>query len=149
MKKSVRNLLIMAAVLIVLGGVAAALRFLPGADADSTSSLSSPAETSSAVQENIMDTKTEDVSAISVKNSQDSFTFVSQGENFTLKDYEDCELNTASITSSVQSLTTMPASKNLGSRDNLEDFGLAGEKERKSTRMNSRHLRQSRIPSSA
>lgn len=127
MKKSVRNLLIMAAVLIVLGGAAALLRLLPGADADGTSSLSSPAETSSAVQENIMDTKTEDVSAISVKNSQDSFTFVPQGEDFTLKDYEDCELNTASIASSVQSLVTMPASKNLGIRDNLEDFGLAGE----------------------
>ncbi len=127
MKKTGRNILIMLAVLLVLGGVSAWLFLTPSEEDAENSSAASSSQVSSAPQEALMDLKTEDVKLISVKNQEDSFEFVPAGEDFGLQGYEDCELNTTMISSSVQSLLSMTASKSLGSREDLKEFGLTGE----------------------
>lgn len=127
MKKSTRNLLIMAAVLLVLGAAAALLVLLPsGKEGEEVSSAPS-SQVASATQEALTDLAAEDVSAISVKNSEDLFTFVDQGGSFTLEGYEDYNINSVSVASSVQSLLSMTPSKSLGNRDDLQSFGLSGE----------------------
>ena len=127
MKKSTKNLLIMAAVLLVLGAAAALLWLLPsGAEEDEPSSAA-PSQASSTVEDALVDLAEEDVTAISVKNAEDSFTLVPQGDGFTLQGFEDYELNSVTTASAARSLISMTPSKSLGSRDDLQNFGLSGK----------------------
>lgn len=125
MKKTVRNILIMAAVLLVLGGIAAWLLLCPpqGEEGEASSSEIS----SSSAAEIVMDREAEEVSSISVKNKEGSFTLVPDGENFAIEGYEDCDVNVPQITSSAACVLSISSIKNLGSRDDLESFGLSGE----------------------
>ncbi len=127
MKKTGRNILIMLLVLVVLGGISAWLFLAPSQEGEESSSSPSSQAVSSAAGEVLTELEAEDVASISVKNQEDSFQFVPMGEDFGLQGYEDCELNTTMISSSVNSLLSMTASKNLGSRENLGEFGLSGE----------------------
>lgn len=127
MKKTGRNILIMLLVLVVLGGIAAWLFLAPSQEGEESSSSLSSQAVSSAAGEVLMELEAEDVASISVKNQEDSFQFIPKGENFSLQDYEDCELNTTMISSSTKALLSMTASKNLGSQEALKDFGLSGE----------------------
>ena len=127
MKKTTKNLLIMAAVLIVLGGAAAALLLLPSGEGEIESSSAPSPQVSTVEMEALTDLSGEDVTAISVKNSEDSFSFVPEGEDFTLEGYEDYDINSVSVSSSVKVLLSMKPSKALGSRDDLQNFGLAGK----------------------
>lgn len=127
MKKTGRNILIMLLVLLVLGGVSAWLFLVPSQEEAENSSSAPSSQVSSAAGETLVKLKAEDVTSISVKNQEDSFQFVSQGEDFSLEGYEDCDLNTTMISSSVGNLLSMTASKNLGSQEDLKEFGLSGE----------------------
>lgn len=127
MKKTARNILIMLMVLVVLGGISAWLFLVPSQEEEESSSAPSSQAVSSAAGEVLTDLEAEDVTSISVKNQEDSFQFVSMEEEFGLQGYEDCDLNTTMISSSVQTLLSMTASKNLGSREDLKEFGLSGE----------------------
>ena len=128
MKKTVKNLLIMAAVLIVLGAAALLLVLLPSGnegEGENSSHLSS--RVSSPETEALTDLETEDVKAVSVKNAEDSFTIVPDGGTFILQGYGEYNLNTVSLASAVRTLSAMTPSKSLGSQDNLADFGLSGK----------------------
>ncbi len=125
MKKTAKTILILLAVLAVLGGGLAALLLLPGEGEEASSS--SAAESSSAPGETVMDRDKEDVASVSVKNQKGSYVLVPGGEGFTVEGYEDYELNNISVSDGAESLLSLEASKNLGSRDDLEEFGLAGE----------------------
>lgn len=125
MKKSVRNILIMLAVLLVLGGIAAVLFLTPTSKEEDTSS--STAEVSSTVTETVMSAETADVKSVSVKNSEGSFTLVADGEDFVIEGYEDCTVNSSVITYSAGTVLSMEATKNLGTQEGLAGFGLAGE----------------------
>ncbi len=125
MKKTTRNFLIMLAVLVVLGGAAAALLFLPQGQEESGSS----SQASSSPVTVVVDWESENVASISVENREGGFRIVPTGENgdFTLDGYEKYDLNTTLINTSAGSLMRLVSSKDLGERENLEDFGLAGE----------------------
>ena len=127
MKKSTKNLLIMAAVLLVLGVAAAMLLLLPSGGEEETPSSAPSSQVSDVGTEALTELASEDVTAISVKNAEDSFAFVQEGGDFTLQGFEDYSINSAAVTGSVQSLLSMTPSKSLGSRDDLQEFGLSGK----------------------
>ncbi len=124
MKKNVRNMLIMLAVLVVLGGAAALLLLFPKSEGDGVSSQVS--EVSSTISETVVDRETEEVSSISVENQNGGFVMVHRDDGFVLEGYEDCDVNTSLVSSCASSILSVSASKNLGSQENLEDFGLKG-----------------------
>lgn len=126
MKKTTRNILIMLAVLLVLGGIVAVLLLVPVKSDEDTSSTD--ASVSSAATETVMDREASEVEKISIKNSEGEFTFKAVGEEFTLEGYEDCTLNDSVVTYSAGTLLSMNATKNLGTQDGLAGFGLAGER---------------------
>lgn len=126
MKKTTRNILIMLLVLAVLGGAAAWLLLSPPQEEADSSSSSSEVSQSSA--ESVMDREAAEVASISVENSEGNFVLVPDGEDFAIQGYEDGDVNTSALSYSANSLLSMASSKNLGSRDDLESFGLAGEK---------------------
>lgn len=139
MKKNLRMLLIMLAVLVVVGGGAAALLLTMPAQEEETSSSSSTAT------ETILETDAEEFSSVSVENTEDSFVIVpveegtttseessssessSSSTQFTVEGLESFDIATSSITSGVQTLEDLQATKNLGEQENLEQFGLSGE----------------------
>ncbi len=141
MKKTTRNLLIMLAVLVVLGGTAAALWWLPGGE---------PEEESSAIDysvetEPVIARTSEEVASITVKNAEGTYEMLpleaeteasassetdSEAEpeiDFTIKGLEDYNLNGSTVTTLAKSLLSINASRNLGAKENLEDFGLSGD----------------------
>lgn len=136
MKKTTRNILIMLAVLLVLGGAAAAL-FLTQPktgeeDASSTPVSSAPAET-------VTDREITEVASISVENQESSFEMIpaesgagdgsSSGDSveFLLKGYEDYDVDRSAVTASATSLLSLTAAKSLGEQESLGDFGLSGD----------------------
>lgn len=125
MKKTVRNVLIMLAVLLVLGGATAWLLLTP-ADVETDDSQSTT-EVSSTVTETVMDREATEVDSISVKNSEGSFTLVAKGEDFIIDGYEDCDVSDSIVTYSAGTVLSMQATKNLGTQEGLAGFGLAGE----------------------
>ena len=128
MKKSTKNLLIMGAVLLVLGAAAALLWLLPAGSEEEEPSSAVSSDISSAVKEAALTELTAaDVTAISVKNAEDSYAFVSDGNEFVLQGYEEYDINSVSVASATQALLSMTPSKSLGSRDDPENFGLSGK----------------------
>jgi len=125
MKKTTRNILIMLLILAVLGGAAAWLLLSPPQEEESASSSSS--EVSQASKETVMNREKSEVASISVENSEGNFVLVPNGDGFAIQGYEDGDVNASALSYSADSLLTMDASKNLGSRDDLKSFGLAGE----------------------
>lgn len=125
MKKTVRNVLIMLAVLLVLGGVVAWLMLTPTDVV--TDNTSSAVEVSSTVTETVMDREASEVDNISVKNSEGSFVLVAKGEDFVIEGYEDCDVTDSVVTYSASTVLSMQATKNLGTQEGLAGFGLAGE----------------------
>lgn len=118
----------MLAVLVVLGGAAAALYFSqPQAEDAQESSLAS---SSSAVTEKVMDRKAEEIASISVENQEGGFRMVPQSgseDSFTLEGYESYDINTSQVTVSAESLLSLTPLKVLGERKDLEEFGLSGD----------------------
>lgn len=126
MKKTVRNVLIMLAVLAVLGGGLALLLLFPSETEENPSSAPS-SEVSAVEQTVVTDREAEEVASVSVKNQAGSFALVPNGEGFTVEGYEDFDLNLSAVSSSVNSLLALSSTKDLGSLEDLEDFGLSGE----------------------
>lgn len=134
MKKSVRSLLIMLAVLVVLGG-ATALLLLPtdGETEDTSSTVSEDTrETLALIAE-------EDLVSVKVENSRGSFEIVpvsgesaetesgTGGTAYTIKGFEKYDLDTSGLKTAAQDVLTITASRSLGEQEDLEKYGLAGE----------------------
>jgi hypothetical protein len=157
MKKNVKTLLLMLAVLVVLGGAAAAL-LLTG---DGTAEEETTSSTSSTAEETVMDRSTREVASIQIENTSGAYTLVpieegtetevSETESsavsssteestssetekdvaFTIEGLETYDVNTVNTSSVARSLLSLSASKNLGEKDNLGDYGLEGTGEAK------------------
>lgn len=128
MKKNVRNLLIMLAVLLVLGGAAWALTSLPQEEAEE---VSSAAEESSQPAQALLEGDASQVESIEVSNQAGGFTMVridgEGADEFTIKGYEGYGLNHSLISTGASGLMGFSAAKSLGSREDLEAFGLSGD----------------------
>ncbi len=124
MKKSVRNLLIMLAVLVVVGGAAALLLLFPadGGGEETSSAVSSEA------RESLVDIAGEDVAMVTVENSQGGFTILPVDDTYTLEGLEDQELDTSTLELCVEGVTNLNALKSLGEQEDLEKYGLTGER---------------------
>lgn len=143
MKKSLKTLLAMVAVLVVLGGVAVALWITAPETEEVVSEVSS-----STPAEMIIDREAADVASISVECDAGDLTLVpveegtetsassqaesessssevtTQSVDFTVEGYEDYDIVTSRVNTSVNSVVGLSATRNLGPQDNLEDFGL-------------------------
>lgn len=128
MKKSVRNLLIMLAVLVVVGGAAALLLLFPASQEEDASSTVSNAE-----RESLIEIEEENVSSITVENSKGGFTIlpVDGGDEeaaYTIEGLEGYELDTAALKTCVEDVASVQAIKGLGEQEELEKYGLSGER---------------------
>ncbi len=125
MKKTGKYIIILLLVLALLGGAVALLIYLPS---ENSQEESSSAVESTAEQISLLDRDAAEVKSVEVENSVGSFTLlpVKSGDDidFTLDGYEEYDLNTALITANVRTLLSLNASKDLGSREDLDSFGL-------------------------
>lgn len=124
MKKNVKYILIMLAVLLVLGG--ALFLLLPKDDAEGDDPTSG---VSSEVTENeiITNHSSDEVAEMVVENAEGGFTLVPTENGFTVKGYENYPVSESTAKSTVDALATLQVAKNLGERSDLSDFGLEGE----------------------
>lgn len=135
MKKNVRSLLIMLAVLAVLGGAAAVL---VGTSPDGDAGESGSSAVSQDERETI-EFDTDNISSIAVQNNEGGFTLLpgpgaAQGESssqveepetvFVVEGLEGYDLDTASISSAVDSLTSLTIHRDLGAQADLGQYGL-------------------------
>lgn len=134
MKKTIRNLLILLAVLAVLGGAVAALVLLPNQTGSEEENSSSVAEDSSAAEElTLTDRVSADVASLTVENKEGTFRLIpgagstETSPEFVPEGYEEYPINTSVGKSNVAVLTTLTATRDLGEQEDLESFGLAGE----------------------
>ena len=140
MKKSVRSLLIMLAVLAVVGGAAALLLLSPASPGEEDASSAASQEE----RQSLLDLDAADVSAIKVENSQDSFTILplSAGESvyvegteteatpaasYTIEGLEGYDVDTSTVENAAEDLLSTTVNRALGPQDGLEKYGLAGE----------------------
>lgn len=139
MKASTRNLLIVVAGVVVLGGVTAALLLTGNGGAGSASSTASSASTIDLVSK-----KSEDIVSMSVKNKKGSYTLVSVQEpapatssassgstssaaavtTYAIQGLEDVTIDSTAAEQVIQNGFNLVASKNLGTVDNLDEYGL-------------------------
>ncbi len=137
MKTSTRNLIIVAAGIVVLGGATAALMLTGGGQGAS----SSPVSTSTI---DLVSKKSEDIVSMSVKNKKGSYTLIpvtktvpatssaSSGSassaetetTYTVKELENVPIDSAAAGQVIQNGFSLTASKNLGTVDNLDEYGL-------------------------
>ena len=126
MKKTARNIIILLVVLIVLGGAVLLLMKLPTEDSGGESSGSSSSE--AVERAALFDREDTDVESVEIKNSEDEYTIIPKTEDsslgFTLKGYEDFDFNTSQVAANVRTVLGFEASKELGSQENLDAFGL-------------------------
>ena len=129
MKKSVKSLLIMLAVLVVLGGAAAALVLLPSGEEDESSPVSS------AERESLVEIAKEDISSIQVENSNGGFTILPAGGGgedeeamYTVSGLEQYDLDDTTLETCVEDVSSIRAIKSLGEQEDLEKYGLSGER---------------------
>ncbi len=138
MKKNIRYLIIMLVALVVIGGGAAALLLTQPEPEETSSSSSASVDAISLIER-----ESEEVTSVSVVNTQgeyqiipDNDTTTSQEEDeessssnlrFTIDGYQGFDLNTASVTAAVNTTVLLSASKDLGERDDLDQFGLSGQ----------------------
>lgn len=140
MKKSVRNLLIMLAVLVVVGGAAACLLLLPTGEEE-------PAATSSETEkEALVQLSKEDFFSAKVENSKGSYTIahmvattISCEDSSSQEESEDhyeieelsgsnCPQDENKATLCAEDVMSITALKSLGQQEDLEKYGLAGER---------------------
>lgn len=139
MRSSIRNLIIVAVCVVVLGGALIALK-LTGNDTASSSAVSSAASIE------LVSKKSDDVASMSVTNQKGSYTLIpvrkapsapassgassaaaSSGADeitYTVKELSGCPVNTSATGSVVQNGFSLVASRNLGAVSSLDEFGL-------------------------
>lgn len=126
MKRTARNIIILLLVLVVLGGAVLLLMKLPTEDSGDESSGSSNSE--AVERAALFDREDTDVESVEIKNSEDEYTIIPKTEDsslgFTLKGYEDFDFNTSQVAANVRTVLGFEASKELGSQENLDAFGL-------------------------
>lgn len=151
MKKNIRSLLILLGVLVVVGGVAAVLLLNPPAQ-EATTSSAAPA--SSAASEKVMDRQESEVTAVKVENALGSYELIPVEQktetssapasstsseaaaptvNFTVKGLESYPVDAGVATAAARSVLSVSASKNLGTPESLEAYGLTGNGQAKVT----------------
>ena len=125
MKKTGKYIIIMLAVLLVLGGAVALLTLLPSEEQEEESSAASQ---SSSETITLLDKDPAEVKSVEVENASGSYTLVpvKNGDDvdFTLEGYEKYDLNGSQLTANVRTILALTASKDLGSREDLDAFGL-------------------------
>ncbi|QAT48299.1 DUF4340 domain-containing protein [Caproiciproducens sp. NJN-50] len=133
MRSNIRNLIIVAVCIVVLGGALLTLK-LTGNDKAASSSASSTASIE------LVSKKSEDVVSMNVVNEKGSYTLIpvktpaasgassassgDSGPAYTVKELGGCPINTSATESVVKNGFSLVASKNLGTVSNLEEFGL-------------------------
>lgn len=134
MKSGTRNVIIVAACAVVLGGTVFALT-KTGTGSSSSSSASSTAN----IQ--LISKSSNDVVSMKVTNKKGSYTLVpdksgtasassgsssaaSSSVNYTVEELSGCPINTSETSTVVQNGFSLAATKNLGTVSSLEDYGL-------------------------
>lgn len=135
MKTSTRNLIIVAAGIVVLGSAAAALMLTGGASGTASSAAS-------AASIDLVSKKSEDIVSMSVKNKKGSYTLVPvtapaasstasgsassavSSVTYTIKGLENVPIDSTAAGQVIQNGFSLVASKNLGTVDNLDEYGL-------------------------
>lgn len=125
MKQTTKTIIILLAVLLVLGG-GVGLLLLTGQDNTAEPQPASSAESSDSAAL-ITGREIGDVSAVAVQAAGENWTMVPDGDYFAIQGYEDIPSENASIAGVVNSLLTMGSFRNLGAKDELEAYGLAGD----------------------
>ena len=132
MKKTTRNLIIVAVCVAALGGTAAALSFSNGGSSSSSSSSSSNIE--------LVSKKSQDIASMQVENKKGSYTLVpvsnklsasSSGSSsgtadvtYTVKELSGVPVNTSETGSVIKNGFSLAATRNLGTVSSLGDYGL-------------------------
>ncbi|MCI1966618.1 MAG: DUF4340 domain-containing protein [Oscillospiraceae bacterium] len=137
MKSNIRNLIIVAVCVVVLGSALLTLKLTGNDTAESSSAVSTASI-------ELVSKKSEDVVSMNVENAKGSYTLVpvpkvsssqassgtssadadSAAPTYTVKELSGCPINTSAAESAVKNGFSLVASKNLGTVSNLEDFGL-------------------------
>lgn len=134
MRSNIRNLILVAVCIVVLGGALLTLK-LTGNDKAASSSASSTASIE------LVSKKSEDVVSMNVVNEKGSYTLIpvkapaasgtsssassgASGPTYTVKELGGCPINTSATDSVVKNGFSLVASKNLGTVSDLEEFGL-------------------------
>lgn len=134
MRSNIRNLIIVAVCIVVLGGAFLTLK-LTGNDKAASSSASSTASIE------LVSKKSEDVVSMNVVNAKGSYTLIpvkapvaskasssassgASGPTYTVKELAGCAIDTSATESAVKNGFSLVASKNLGTVSNLEEYGL-------------------------
>lgn len=136
MKKSTRNLIIVAVCVAALGGTAAALSLSGGGGSSSSSS--------SAANIELISKKSEDISSMQVENQKGSYTLIpvtanklsqSSGSSsgspeatYTVKELAGIPVNTSETASVVKNGFSLAATRNIGTVSSLGDYGLQNPK---------------------
>lgn len=134
MRNNIRNLILVAVCIVVLGGAFLALK-LTGNGGTASSAVSSAASIE------LVSKKSEDVVSMNVVNQKGSYTLIpvqtaSAGSSssaassgaeptYTVKELSGCPINTSSTESVVKNGFSLVASKNLGTAGDLEEYGLS------------------------
>jgi len=134
-----RNLIVVGVCIVVLGGAAAALSLTGGGKGSTASSTAS----TTAIE--LVSKKSEDIVSMSIKNKKGSYTLIpvvtasssvssiasgSSGAaaatttTYTVKGLDGVALDTAATSQVVQNGFSLVATKNLGTVENLTEFGL-------------------------
>lgn len=135
MRNNIRNLVIVAVCIVVLGGALLTLK-LTGNDKAASSSASSTASIE------LVSKKSEDVVSMNVANQYGSYTLIpvktqassSSGSSsaasgsseitYTVKELAGCPIDTSETESVIKNGFSLVASKNLGAVSSLDEFGL-------------------------
>ena len=137
MKSSTRNIIVVGAVAVVLGGAVFALNKTGGG---SSSGSSSTASSEAAIQ--LISKSSDNVASMKVTNKKGSYTLVplpsgslgtstssassgaSSSVTYTVQELNGCPVNTGETGSAVQNGFSLSATKNLGKVSSLADYGL-------------------------
>ncbi len=140
MKKTTKNIVIALAVLLVLG-VAAAVLMLTNPSAETEENTSS--SESSELADKIIDKEIADVESVAIQNNEtgETLTLVpaknsadsEANDTFTVEGWEDEDVTTSSVLSLAQAFYSITPTKELGTVENLAEYGLDGEGAYKAT----------------
>lgn len=126
MKKTVRNIVVLLIVLLVLGGAVFFLMNLPTDEGGEESSQSSSSDSEERTA--LFDREDADIESVEVKNGEDEYTIIPTQKDsqlgFTLRGYEDYDFNTSQVSANVRTMLGLSPSKELGSQESLDAFGL-------------------------
>ena len=131
MKKYKKQIIILAAVLVVLSAVLAVL-FITAPASEDEGTTESTTETYTIIQKSDVS-----VTKLSVKNKYTEYEIqIKEEENddgsitsrYSVPGYDGITFKTANFGSAANVFLSLTGSKDLGKLDNLEDFGLAGER---------------------